>query len=52
MTILTYSWRIKRTLKCNLRRDGDRHEDAIFITETAAEGMTKSTGTPEAPALV
>jgi Xaa-Pro dipeptidase len=31
---------------------GIRHEDVIFITETAAEGMTKWTGTPEAPAVV
>jgi len=31
---------------------GIRHEDVIFITETRAEGMTKSTGTPEEPAVV
>jgi Xaa-Pro dipeptidase len=29
---------------------GIRHEDVIFITETAAEGMTKWTGSPEEPA--
>jgi len=28
---------------------GIRHEDCIFITETAAECFTKWTGSPEAP---
>jgi len=31
---------------------GIRHEDVIFITETGAEGVTKWTGTPEAPAAI
>jgi Xaa-Pro dipeptidase len=31
---------------------GIRHEDCIFITETAAENFTKWTGSPEEPAIV